>query len=446
MRKLRPIWMIGSVLSMVLTACTAAGRVPLATPSTAQPSQPVPPAATPLPSAEPLGVSVPAIEYANGRNELLLASSVTGKALEPFAPIPLSENYNYAFAPDGHTMAVVSGAQLYLIDLPTWKYRTSDVGLHGWLSAVVYSPDGTLLAMASGDPDASLRIVDAKSGEVKASAQAGFSVRNVKFTTDGKAIMVYGPPVDGRGVSTGVPMAALFSASDLSLLWSVNLKGIRDGIFPKKADTTDIYQPGAAWFFSPAIAFAPKGDILYAVHGDEDKLTTVDFSKRKVSTLGVHVKTSWLDRLMALTAGVAHAKGMDGTTKQAVISPDGKYLYVVGSTEAVSKQANGTDWDVTDTYIGLQVIAVQGATLVDQKDTKASSLVLSPDGKYVLLNGWKSGTPAGWTEVYDMASQSIIKHLDDTNLIPTRPSGWNGNPSIQQHDQRQLVQYDFGQS
>jgi len=432
MQNLRRILIVGLCLGVILTACssaTPASTSVLPTPTSLP--QPTLPPATPVPTSEPVGVGAPVIEYLNEQSKLLVISSVTGKPFDTFAPIPLGYNYNYAFAPDGRTLALVSDAQLYLIDLPSWKYRTSDVGLHGWISSVVYSPDGTLLALASDGSDGALRVVDAKSGEVEASAQAGFSIRNIKFTTDGKAIMVYGPHLASTGVaanagvSVGAPKAALFDLSDLSVLWSVELTGIRDGTFPKKADTAntqDIYQPGAAWHYEPGIAFAPNRDVLYLVHGDEDKLTTVDFAHQKVSTVDIHVKTSWLDQLMALTAGVAHAKGMDGTTKRAIISPDGKFLFVSGNTEIVTQQANSNNWDVTDTSIGLQMIAVDDGTLVEKIETEASPAWLSSDGKQIFLSGWKRNTSYGtpWTDVYDISSRSIVKHFDGLYLFPTR--------------------------
>jgi hypothetical protein len=91
---------------------------------------------------------------------------------------------------------------------------------------------------------------------------------------------------------------------------------------------------------------------------------------------------------------------------------------VAGNTETVTPKANGTDWDVTDTSIGLQVIAPQDGTLLDKIDTDASLVRLSPQGRQVFLMGWKNGTP--WTEIYDISSKSIIRHLDGIYLIPTR--------------------------
>jgi hypothetical protein len=261
-----------------------------------------------------------------------------------------------------------------------------------------------------------------------ASTRSEFSIRNLRFTTDGQALMAYGPQLAGTGIaaSTGVsvdvPKAALYAVSDLSLLWSVKLKGIRDGVFPKKtetANTPNLYQPGAAWYFQPAVAFAPGEDRLYLVHGDQDKLTTVDFSARHVATVDLQARTGWLDRLLALTAGVAHAKGMDGTTKQAVISPDGNFLFVVGNTETVTPPANGIDWNVTDTPIGLQIISPQDGTLLEELDTAASLVRFTADGKQLLLIGWGDhGRP--FTDVYDLSSRSITKHLDGMYLVPTR--------------------------
>jgi len=382
---------------------------------------------------------MPAIEYKDDRNELLVISSVTGKPLDAFEPIPLGQNfYSYAFASDERTLALVSNGKLYLIDLPSWQYRASDVDLHGWLSSVVYSPDETLLALASGEPDGGLRIVDAKSGEIKASAQIGFSIRNVRFTNDGNAIMVYGPHLAGTGVaanagiSVGVPKTALFDVSDLSLLWSVDLKGIRDGTFPKNADepiTQDIYQPGAATHYQPGITFDPTSDVLYAVHGDEDKLTTIDFARRKVSTVDIHIQTSWLDQFMAMTAGVAYAKGMDGTSKQAVISPDGKFLYVVGSTETFVQKSDG-NMEFKQTFLGLQIVAIEDGALINNIDSEGNSVQLSSDHRQVFLTGWKNNGSYGspWTDIYDTSSNSLVRHIDNAYLTSTRLIG--GRPIL----------------
>ena len=77
--------------------------------------------------------------------------------------------------------------------------------------------------------------MDAHTGEVSTRGQAGFAVRHIQFSSDEQAIMVYGPHVDANGISTGAPVAALLSTSNLSVLWSVELKGIREERVPERA-------------------------------------------------------------------------------------------------------------------------------------------------------------------------------------------------------------------
>ena len=361
----------------------------------------------------------------------MVISSVTGQELKSFPPIPIHDFYNYAFAPDGHTLALVANAKLYLIDLPTWKMNEYDLELHGWMSSIVYSSDGSRLAITSGEPESNIWIVDPHSGQVTANQNVEFSIRKMQFTTDGKALMAYGPHIASTGmaanagVSVGPPKAVIYSISNLALLWSTELNGIRDGTFPKKPDapiTDSIYQPGSAWHYEPGSVFSPNSDRFYLVHGDEDKLTTVDFANRKVHTVNIRAKTSWLDRLMASTAGIAYAKGMDGTVKQAMISPDGKFLFVGGNTEKVTMPTSTSSLDVTDTPIGLQVISVEHGTLAKKIDDTATPTGLSSDGRYLFLTNWgnNDGNTGPKTDIFDTTSMSIVKQLNNVSLTPTR--------------------------
>ena len=437
---LRPFSMIGLALSLILTACSPAA--PATLPTTLSPTTSLPstlPAATFTHTPEPAGIGVPAIRYLTDKSELVVISPVTGEEIDSFAPLSFRDIYNYAFAPDGRTLALIANAGLYFVDLPSWKTRQYDLGLRGWMRSLIFSKDGSLLAIASGDPESHIWIVDTENGKITAEQKANFSVRKIQFTDDGKALMAYGPHIASEGeaanagVSVGSPKAALYSVSDLKLLWSAELDGIRDGTFPKKADapiTNDIYLPGAAWHYEPGIVFSPNSDVLYVVHGDEEKLTTVDFINQKVHTVDVDVKISWLDRLVSLTAGVAHAKGMDGTVKQAFISPEGNFLFVGGNTEAVTQQADGSDMEITDTPLGLQVITAEDGTLVTDLDIEATPTGLSSDGRYIFLTGWKNNDRGGMatTDVYDTASMSLIKHIDHVQLMPT--SRIDGNPIL----------------
>jgi hypothetical protein len=429
---LRPFLMLGLAISLVLTACSPAApaTLPARPSSTSSSFLPLPQPAFTF-TAEPAAPGVPAFQFLNDKSQLIVISAVTGQDLDSFAPIPIRDSYCYTFAPDGHTLALVANAKLYLIDLPSWQTHQYDLNLHGWMSSMIYSLDGSQLAIASGEPESTIWIIDPQIGEITANQKADFSIRRLQFTTDGKSLMAYGPHIAtsgaaaNAGVSVGPPKAGVYSTSDLALLWSTELDGIRDGTIPKKPDapiTDDIYLPGSAWHYEPGTAFSPRDDLLYLVHADDDKLTTVDFAGRKIRTVDIQVKTSWLDRLMALAAGIAHAKGMDGTVKQAFISPDGKFLFVGGTTEKVTMPTDSSSLEITDTLLGLQVIAVEDGKLVDKINEEITPTGLSPNGRYLLLTNGKNneGNAGLKTEIYDIASRSILKQIDNVSLTPTR--------------------------
>src|SRR4030095_13113557 len=100
----------------------------------------------------------------------------------------------------------------------------------------------------------------------------------------------------------------------------------------------------------------------------------------------------------------------------------GKFLFVGGNTEAVTQQADGSDMEITDTPLGLQVITAEDGTLVTNLDIEGTPTGLSSDGRYIFLTGWKNNDRGGMatTDVYDTASMSLIKHIDHVQLMPTR--------------------------
>ena len=423
---LRILFTLSLGAGLLLTSCSPV--IPAAT-ATFIPQPTSSPTEVLLTSA-PTAAGIPALVFQYNKGELMVISPETGQPLDSYEPITFRDSYSYAFAPDGHSLAFVANPQLYVIDMPSWNIHEYDLGLHGWISSMVYSSDGSLLALASGDPESNLWIVNPKSGKITASQQADFSIRKIQFNREGKALMAYGPRIANKGVaanagvSVGPPKAALYSSSELKLLWSTELDGVRDGTFPKKEDaeiTKDIYLPGAAWHYEPGIAFSPTQDTLYLIHGDEDKLTTVDFRGKNVRTVDVQARTSWLDRFMAWTAGVAYAKGMDGTTKKALISPDGKLLFVGGMTETVEQPTDSSGLNITVTPIGLQVISASDGTLLADIKSETTLTGLSPDGKYIFLAGKKDPNRPEIlsTDIYDPASMNLIHHMDNISLMPT---------------------------
>ncbi len=98
-------------------------------------------------------------------------------------------------------------------------------------------------------------------------------------------------------------------------------------------------------------SFAPDRDALYVVHADSEQLTTVDFESQTVKTVEIQPKLTWFERLLSMTAGIAHAKIGDGITRQAAVSPDGQFLYVVGVNNATFQDEQG-NWQMEQTSAG----------------------------------------------------------------------------------------------
>ncbi|MCI0555856.1 MAG: WD40 repeat domain-containing protein, partial [Anaerolineae bacterium] len=308
--------------------------------------------------------SLLAVEWKGPKgNQLFPLDPATGTALPDYSPISLGQSYSYAFSPDRRTLAAVVfpndaiyHGNLLLVDLPTWKTQTFELKTNGWVSSIVFSPDGKWLAMSQSESTFELTIFDLKQGVVAAHSEEDFLITRMKFTENSESLMLYGMVIENRytenEMSAGAPYVKLLDADDLSPRWSVELEGVRDGVYPTDETVAiDYNQPGTAMYLAPALAFAPNRDVLHVVHADSDHLTTVDFSTQKVATVKIQDQLSWFERLLSLTAGVAHAKVADGTSKQAVISPDGQFLYVVGMHNE-SLQGQQGNWQMNQTPLG----------------------------------------------------------------------------------------------
>ena len=244
--------------------------------------------------------------------------------------------------------------------------------------------------------------------------------------------MVYGSRIENRytvnETSPDPPLAVLLDSTDLSVRWEADLEGVRHGIVSKDEHgdaSVDMSQPGQGIYLYPGLAFAPERDILFVIHADEDKLTSVDFGAQNVSTAEIKSQLSRMERLLALTASVAHAKVADGTSKVAVVSPDGLFLYIVGQRNDLIQDKNG-NWQMIPNSLGLQIVRAQDGSRLSYIDTEASELSISSDGRYLYLRGWGEAQNSAWTQVFDASTNQSITRLDGMWLVLTRRA--NGAP------------------
>jgi len=379
---------------------------------------------------------------------LLPIDPATGQALAKYEPISLGQSYSYAFSSNRHTLAAVgfisaqgpNGGNLFLIDLETWKYHFQELHLNAYVSAMDFSPDGKQLAISYGNAESQILLVDVaqpleKSESATQQISLDFLVNQMKFTSDGNGLMVYGNvyknPSTVYQINDEPPIVTLLDSADLSIRWKANLEGIHHGIIPKAENSeepVDVFQPGQAMYLYPGLAFAPQRNILYIVHPDEDKLTSVDFDAQIIRSVGIKAELSWFERLLSLTAGVAHAKVAEGTTKHVNISPDGKFLYIVGErNELVDSESD--EWQINTIPLGLQVVRAEDGSRVSHYDTEASDVNISYDGQYLFLQGWSQADSSAWTQILDTETyQSVTPVQANTWLVPTKRL--NGEPIL----------------
>jgi len=454
-------WMVILTLILVISACAspppAAGLnkpAPESSPTSAPQSSASLPSAALSPTSPPVavpptGTAGNITRQVEGCSQALLPDSVllvtwnrrsqenaiaptdpqTGQPLCEFKQINAGKQYFSALSPDGKTLALTishrddgGGARLHLLDLENWQLAETPVEFDRWVGLLAFSPDGRQLAVASSGPaygaqgmlfSTQLASIDLSNQSVLAETLLDFNPRLLAYLPDGSALVLYGSAQTQDYLAQGDPTAVMLDVSTLQEIWQTSLPGILEGQFKDG----EIEGPEGFINWSPGLAFSTASQTLFVVHADSDRLTTVDFSKRTLGTVEISRAASWLERLLALTAGVAHAKTLNGTMKTSILSPDGERLYVVGLTGDSWQDSYG-EWQFEEQMLGLQVIDPAGGAVLAHLEVDSSDLALSPDGTQIYLRGWNNA--AAWTEVVDAHSLKPIARLTGRYLVNGR--------------------------
>lgn len=457
-RKVKTFWLYLFTLALLLTGCATPNQMPVGNDQvqvdpTSLPTQA--PILTPTAIAKSAGITpevvepgTPTAQPEDECSQVVLGESalmavwdrkqkqhiltpinpLSGQTLCAYDPLPIGRNYFHTFTADGNHLAIVSYQRedgrdgvLQLIDLQNWQAIPASIKFDNWVNVMDFSPDGNTLAIASaglptgkhGLPDGyHMVVVDLKSQSVTAEKLLELVPRLVHFTADGASIVVYGGSVTEADMTQADAQVLLMDPATLTTQWETRLKGLSDG----QVWTDESNNPDSFTLWSPAVVFSPEKQAVYIVHANANQLTTVDIAKRTASTIEIQPATSWIERLLALTAGVAQAKGLNGAVKSAVLSGDGSRLYVVGESGVVSKDANG-EWQFSREVLGLKVIDTASGREIARRETEATDPALSRDGRFLFLRGWSE---TAWTDVFDAESLELVTHLAGRFLISSR--------------------------
>lgn len=321
--------------------------------------------------------------------------------------------------------------ELSFIDLTTLERHPTALTFDGATQPLHFSPDGAHLLVITQTgtwPNTinALHLVDTATLRVIATRELDFYPARHTFTTDNRALLLYGTRErtddPERGSTTHV---ARLNAATLAIEWQAEVNDLANGQT----------RPGGSpnpmdWvWWQPATAFAPADATLYIVHADRDALTTIDYAHQRIHTRAITAPMSqlerWLGQLLTFTAHPVAAKISNGVTKQAVLAPDGTRLYLIGTQHSMAGTANAPEF--VQTPLDLQVIDPTTATRHTTFPTDAQSLTLVPETEHLLLHGWAANQTKPytneWTTILDIATLQTVAELDQAVASTRRLDG-----------------------
>ena len=360
-------------------------------------------------------------EHGVDRFSIVPVSADSGKPVEGFQPVALGGEIMYGFSKDRSQMAFLSnrteGCQKYclrVLDLTSWQEIIQPVPVEKAPMAYITIPEfeaaaSSILLILNGQADTTgeLVLVDREQVQVAARIAVNANIFGVAVTPSGN-LAVHGIQ-SSTGSAGPLLYVALLDGDDYSLLWEKVLPEV--ALF--EGDVSNHNDPLLGKYYEPVKVFSPDGEQLFILAADKPELITVDFGSQSIRTAKVARKTSWLERLLAGGVSAAHAKMLNGIAKAGALSPDGRYIYVVGQESRGFQNERG-EYQTEAISLGLEVIDTQDGTLLESVETEASYLAISEDGQTLLLQGWhiEGGQEQNWTEVMDIPSLTVTQRLE----------------------------------
>jgi hypothetical protein len=100
-------------------------------------------------------------------------------------------------------------------------------------------------------------------------------------------------------------------------------------------------------------------------------------------------------------------------------------VYVLGRTMEATYSNEGY-WQTNETSLGLQVIEVESGHKLASRDIEATGVRLTPDGTYLLLDGWDD--QGQWTEALDANNLESVARLAGWEVVLS--GRMDGQPAI----------------
>jgi sugar lactone lactonase YvrE len=270
-----------------------------------------------------------------------------------------------AFSSDGKLLAVASGSQIGLYDAATGKEIRQLKGHQDTVNAIAFAPGGKSLASASADK--SVRLWDVASGRELQRVDGQGNVLAVAFAPDGKSLAWAGEdklvnltdPATGRELARCPGHTSTIAALAFSLDGKLLASGGKDRVIR---------------LWNPA-----TGKEVRSIRGHYNRINGLVFSPDGQTLFSASMDSSI--RLWEVATGnqVAQLGGWAGEVKALALSPDGKTLASLGRDYKVRQ------WELL-TFKERRILRWEGNDF--------ASLTLSPDSKLLASGG--TGTTVVW--------------------------------------------------